>query len=89
MQPELAERSSGAGPMPQRPSTVVGALYAAGLAGGCLAALLGAAFLVPVLGIPQTSAVAAPAAVAGCSRWCEVWDNPHTSDVRQNGRSAH
>ena len=42
-----------------------GRLYAADLLGGCLAALMGAAFLVPVLGIPQTSILIAVAAVAG------------------------
>jgi len=42
-----------------------GLLYGADLAGGCLGALLGAALFVPVLGIPQTCAVIALAALAG------------------------
>jgi predicted membrane-bound spermidine synthase len=36
-----------------------GFLYGADLLGGCLGALAGAAFLVPVLGIPQTCAAVA------------------------------
>jgi spermidine synthase len=77
-QPEMTAVASRGGRNPQfavsdsqwlkyraAPSTVVGSLYAADVAGGCLAALLGAAFLVPVLGIPQTCAIAALAAAAG------------------------
>jgi predicted membrane-bound spermidine synthase len=48
-----------------RRSAAAGTLYGADLLGGCLGALLGAAFLVPVLGIPQTCALVALAALAG------------------------
>jgi len=44
---------------------LAGLLYGADLAGGCLGALLGAALFVPVLGIPQTCAAIALAALAG------------------------
>jgi spermidine synthase len=46
-------------------SAIGGALYAADLAGGCLGALLGAALLIPILGIPGTCIVAALLALAG------------------------
>ena len=42
-----------------------GVLYGADLAGGCLGALLGAGFLVPVLGIPETCAAIALVGLAG------------------------
>jgi spermidine synthase len=42
-----------------------GMLYGADLVGGCLGALAGAVFLIPVLGIPQTCAVLALIALAG------------------------
>jgi spermidine synthase len=42
-----------------------GRLYGADLAGGCLGALLGGAFFVPLLGIPQTCGVIALLGVAG------------------------
>jgi len=48
-----------------RAGRAVGLLYGADLAGGCLGALLGAALFVPVLGIPQTCAAIALAALAG------------------------
>jgi spermidine synthase len=48
-----------------RLSATGGLLYAADLAGGCLGALLGAALLIPILGIPQTCAVIALLAAAG------------------------
>jgi spermidine synthase len=48
-----------------RRSASAGRLYGADLLGGCLGALLGAAFLVPVLGIPQTCTLIALAALAG------------------------
>jgi spermidine synthase len=40
--------------MPGEPSRVAGMLYGADLVGGCVGALLGAIFLIPVLGIPLT-----------------------------------
>ena len=46
-------------------SAAAGALYGADLLGGCLGALIGATLLVPVLGIPQTCALVALAALAG------------------------
>jgi hypothetical protein len=46
-------------------STIGGILYAADLAGGCIGALLGAAFFIPIAGIPQTCAAIAALAVAG------------------------
>jgi spermidine synthase len=46
-------------------SRVVGSLYGADLVGGCVGALLGAVFLVPVLGIPQTCAAVALVGLAG------------------------
>jgi spermidine synthase len=42
-----------------------GRLYGADLAGGCLGALLGGAFFIPLLGIPQTCGVIALLGVAG------------------------
>jgi spermidine synthase len=42
-----------------------GMLYGADLVGGCLGALAGAVFLIPVLGIPQTCAVLALITLAG------------------------
>ena len=48
-----------------RRSAAAGKLYGADLLGGCMGALIGAAFLVPVLGIPQTCALVAVAALAG------------------------
>jgi len=48
-----------------RAGRAAGLLYGADLAGGCLGALLGAALFVPVLGIPQTCAAIALAALAG------------------------
>jgi spermidine synthase len=48
-----------------RRSAAAGALYGADLLGGCLAALVGATFLVPVLGIPQACALVAIAGLAG------------------------
>jgi spermidine synthase len=45
---------------------VAGRLYGADLAGGCLGALLGGAFFIPLLGIPQTCAVVALVGLAGC-----------------------
>ena len=42
-----------------------GSLYGADLVGGCVGALLGAALLVPVLGIPQTCAAVALVGLAG------------------------
>jgi spermidine synthase len=42
-----------------------GMLYGADLVGGCLGALLGAALLIPVFGIPQTCAAIALVALAG------------------------
>jgi spermidine synthase len=42
-----------------------GMLYGVDLLGGCLGAVLGAGFLVPVLGIPETSAVIALVGLAG------------------------
>lgn len=49
----------GRGPGPTSEGLVAGGLYGADLLGGCLAALLGATLLVPVLGIPQTCAAIA------------------------------
>jgi spermidine synthase len=43
-----------------------GRLYGADLAGGCLGALLGGAFFIPLLGIPQTCGVIALVGLAGC-----------------------
>ncbi len=43
----------------------VGRLYGADLAGGCLGALLGGTFFVPLLGIPQTCGVVALVGLAG------------------------
>jgi spermidine synthase len=48
-----------------QPSATGGLFYSADLAGGCLGALLGAALLIPILGIPQTCAAIALLAVAG------------------------
>jgi spermidine synthase len=42
-----------------------GLLYGADLVGGCLGALYGAVFLIPVFGIPQTCAVVALVSLAG------------------------
>ena len=42
-----------------------GRLYGADLAGGCLGALLGGAFFIPLLGIPQTCGAIALVALAG------------------------
>jgi spermidine synthase len=47
-----------------RRSSVAGALYGADLLGGCVGALIGATFLVPVLGIPQTCVIIAFAGLA-------------------------
>lgn len=44
---------------------VVGSLYGADLAGGCLGALLGATVLIPLLGIPQTCVAIALVVLAG------------------------
>ncbi|MFQ6101527.1 MAG: methyltransferase domain-containing protein [Anaerolineae bacterium] len=44
---------------------VVGLLYGADLVGGCLGALLGAVFFVPVVGIPQTCMAVALVGLAG------------------------
>ncbi|MCP4538653.1 MAG: hypothetical protein GY832_16080 [Chloroflexi bacterium] len=46
-------------------SRAAGLLYGADLVGGCIGALLGAVFLVPVLGIPQTCAVVVMVGLAG------------------------
>jgi spermidine synthase len=46
-------------------SATGGLFYSADLAGGCVGALLGAALLIPILGIPQTCAAIALLAVAG------------------------
>jgi spermidine synthase len=46
-------------------SRAAGLLYGADLVGGCFGALLGAVFLVPVLGIPQTCAVVALVGLVG------------------------
>lgn len=43
-----------------------GRLYGADLAGGCLGALLGGTFFIPLLGIPQTCGVVALVGLAGC-----------------------
>ena len=51
--------------MRESASRAAGLLYGADLVGGCLGALLGAVFLVPVLGIPQTCAVVAMVGLAG------------------------
>lgn len=53
--------------IPNRASTgqAAGMLYGADLLGGCLGALLGAVFLIPVLGIPQTCVVVTLVALAG------------------------
>ena len=47
------------------PARVTGRLYGADLVGGCLGALLGAVFFIPLLGIPQTCAVVGLVAIAG------------------------
>lgn len=52
------------------PGSVVGTLYAADLIGGCLGALLGAVFLVPVLGVPQTCAIIVLVGLAGLAILC-------------------
>ena len=51
--------------MPGSGDRAAGLLYGADLVGGCLGALLGAALLVPVLGIPQTCAALVLVALAG------------------------
>ena len=45
--------------MPGEVGRVAGTLYGADLVGGCVGALFGAVFLIPVLGIPLTCAVIA------------------------------
>ncbi|HEY63599.1 MAG TPA: hypothetical protein G4O02_03410 [Caldilineae bacterium] len=47
------------------PGRAAGMLYGVDLVGGCLGAVLGAVFLIPVLGIPQTCAVIALMGIAG------------------------
>jgi len=47
-----------------RRSSAAGALYGADLLGGCVGALIGATFLIPVLGIPQTCVMIAFAGLA-------------------------
>jgi predicted MFS family arabinose efflux permease len=47
-----------------RRSAAAGALYGADLLGGCVGALIGATFLVPVVGIPQTCVIIALAGLA-------------------------
>ena len=47
------------------PDQAVGMLYGADLVGGCLGALLGAAFLIPLIGIPQTCWLMALVGLAG------------------------
>jgi spermidine synthase len=47
------------------PGRAAAMLYAADLVGGCLGALLGAVFLIPVLGIPQTCWAIAMVTLAG------------------------
>ncbi len=51
--------------MPGDAGRAAGLLYGADLVGGCLGALLSAAFLVPVLGIPQTCVAVALVGLAG------------------------
>jgi spermidine synthase len=51
--------------MPGSGDRAAGLLYGADLVGGCLGALLGAALLVPVLGIPQTCAALVLVGLAG------------------------
>ncbi len=48
-----------------RRDRVAGLLYGADLLGGCLGALLGSVFFVPVLGIPGTCAVVGLVGLAG------------------------
>ena len=47
-----------------RHAAAAGALYGADLLGGCVGALIGATFLVPVVGIPQTCVIIALAGLA-------------------------
>ena len=47
------------------PDQAVGMLYGADLVGGCLGALVGAAFLIPLIGIPQTCWLMALVGLAG------------------------
>ena len=52
-------------PISHQPSSIGGSLYAADLAGGCLGALVGATFFIPIFGIPQSCAIIAALAIAG------------------------